>query len=184
MSDITGLLRRIHSDDKVAVDELVAHIYPELHRMARARLAGNTPITLLDPTSLVHEAYVRLRQGGRIEASCRAQFLAYASAIMRSVIVDLARQRRAQRRGGDLPHTSLHTDLVDSLADVDGDVERVHEALTELEAADPRLKQVVEMRYFGGLDEAEIAGALGVTERTVRRDWQRARLLLQVALRH
>ena len=101
MGDITVLLRRArdHGDLSV-IDEIVGTLYPDLHRLAQAQLARNSTITLLDATSMVHETYERMRKGARIEAECRGQFLAYASQIMRSVIVDFARKRRAERRGG------------------------------------------------------------------------------------
>ncbi len=183
MGDVTELVRRAREHDRGAMDELVAIIYPDLHRMARARLAGNGVITLLDATSIVHEAYLRLSQAQRIEADCRGQFMAYASQVMRSVIVDFARKRRAKRRGGGAAEVTLSTDLLDGQPGGDDLVEHVHEAVQALEDSDPRLKQVIEMRFFGGFGEQEIAEALGVTERTVRRDWERARLLLQVSLR-
>jgi RNA polymerase sigma factor (TIGR02999 family) len=102
---------------------------------------------------------------------------------MRSVIVDFARKRRAERRGGGVADATLATAILDGSPSSDDDIERVDEALRELAKSDPRLKQVVEMRFFGGLTELEIAEALGVTGRTVRRDWDRARMLLSVALR-
>jgi RNA polymerase sigma factor (TIGR02999 family) len=183
MGDVTNLVRRARGGDAAAMDDLVAMVYPDLHRMARARLAQNDTITLLDATAMVHEAYLRLSNAGRIEADCRGQFMAYAAQVLRSVIVDFARKRRAERRGGKATHITLSTDLLDANQGSDDEVERVHEALDELEKTDPRLKQVIEMRYFGGFSETEIAAALGVTDRTVRRDWERARLLLQVALK-
>lgn len=182
--DVTGLLNRIANDDPDAIDGLVALLYDDLRRMARSRLRANGPITLLDTTSLAHEAYLRLRGAGRIDVDSRGRFLAYCSQVLRAVIVDFARRRSAERRGGDHPHLTLSTDVAGSVAGEGGDdIERVNDALLELERSDPRLKQVVEMRYFGGLTEAEIAGALGLTERTVRRDWERARLLLSVGLK-
>jgi len=184
MGDVTDLLRRARHTDRAAIDELVALIYPDLHRMARARLARNDTITLLDATSMVHEVYLKLQHAKRIEADSRGQFMAYAAQAMRSVIVDYARKRNAVRRGGSIANVTLTTEILDGAASTDSDVERVDEALNELEATDPRLKQVVEMRFFGGLTEQEIAEALGVTDRTVRRDWERARLLLMVSLRH
>jgi RNA polymerase sigma factor (TIGR02999 family) len=184
MGDVTDLLRRARHTDRAAIDELVALIYPDLHRMARARLARNDTITLLDATSMVHEVYLKLQHAKRIEADSRGQFMAYAAQAMRSVIVDYARKRNAVRRGGGIANVTLTTEILDGAASTDSDVERVDEALNELEATDPRLKQVVEMRFFGGLTEQEIAEALGVTDRTVRRDWERARLLLMVSLRH
>jgi DNA-directed RNA polymerase specialized sigma24 family protein len=100
MGDITDLLSRARECDRGAMDELVQVLYPELHRMAHARLARNSTITLLDTTSMVHETYLRLRNAGRIEAESHGQFLAYVAHVMRSVIVDVARKRRAVRRGG------------------------------------------------------------------------------------
>jgi len=182
--DITRLLQLARDgQDRSAMDQIVGQLYPDLHRMARARLAGNDTITMLDATSMVHETYERLRNAARIEASCRGQFMAYASQVMRSVIVDFARKRLAQRRGGAALHVTFSTAVLDGGQSTDEDVERVGEALQELEQVDPRLKQVVEMRYFGGFEEREIAAALGLSERTVRRDWERAKLLLRVAIR-
>jgi RNA polymerase sigma factor (TIGR02999 family) len=103
--------------------------------------------------------------------------------VLRAIIVDFARRRGAERRGGGQVHLTLSTEVAASIGAAEEDIERVNDALLELEHSDPRLKQVVEMRYFGGLTEAEIADALGITERTVRRDWERARLLLSVSLK-
>jgi RNA polymerase sigma factor (TIGR02999 family) len=183
MGDVTDLLRRAQGSDPAAIDEVVALVYPDLRKMARAKLAANDTITLLDTTSMVHEVYIKLHHAGRIEAGCRGQFMAYAAQAMRSVIVDFARKRRAERRGSGVADVTLATAILDGSPSTDDDIERVDEALRELEQTDPRLAQVVEMRFFAGLTEPEIADAIGVTERTVRRDWERARLLLAVALR-
>jgi len=184
MGDITALLRKARDEnDSSAIDLVVGALYPDLHRMAQAQLAKNHTITLLDTTSMVHEAYERLRSAARIEADCRGQFMAYASQVMRSIIVDFVRKSRAERRGGGAVHVTLSTDLLDGGGGSDEDIERVNDALGELASVDQRLKQVVEMRYFGGFAEQEIGEALGVSERTVRRDWERAKLLLQVAIR-
>jgi len=183
MSDVTILLRRAAADDRAAIDELFALLYDDLNRMARARLADNRPITLLDTASLAHEAYLRLRNAERVDIENRAHFLAYVSQVLRAVIVDFARRRRAARRGGDQARVSLDTDLADSIGDADGEVEQIDDALQVLEKSDPRLRRVVEMRYFGGMNDGEIAEALGVTARTVSRDLARARLLLSVELK-
>lgn len=183
MSDVTILLRRAASDDRGAIDELFALLYDDLNRMARARLAGNRPLTLLDTTSLAHEAYLRLRNAQRIDIDSRAHFLAYVSQVLRAIIVDFARKRSAARRGGAQVHVTLNTDIADSVGDADREVEQINEALEVLARSDPRLKQVVEMRYFGGMTDAEIAEVLGVTARTVGRDVARARLLLSVELK-
>jgi RNA polymerase sigma factor (TIGR02999 family) len=182
--DITGLLKVARDQrDTAAVDRIVAFLYPDLHRMAAARLARCGTITQLDATSMVHETYERLRKAAHLDAHCRGQFMAYASQVMRSVIVDFVRKRRADRRGGAAVHVTLSTDVLGQLTTADDDIERVNDALQELEGEEPRLKQLIEMRYFGGFDDQEIGDALGISERTVRRDWQRAKLLLQIAIR-
>jgi RNA polymerase sigma factor (TIGR02999 family) len=183
MGDVTDLLKRATADDLAARDEVLVLLYHDIHRMARARLAGNQPITLLDATGLAHEAYLRMRKAGRIDAASRVQLMAYVSQVMRAVIVDFARRRNAERRGGGQAHVTLDTDAAESVAAPEVDVEHVADALDALEASDPRLRKVVEMRYFGGMTDAEIAEVLDVTPRTVGRDWQRARLLLSVALK-
>ena len=183
MSDVTILLRRAATDDRAAIDELFTLLYDDLNRMARARLADNRPITLLDTASLAHEAYLRMRSAERVDIENRAHFFAYVSQVLRAVIVDFARRRRAARRGGDQVRISLDTDLADSIGDADSEVEQIDDALEVLDKSDPRLRRVVEMRYFGGMTDGEIAEALGVTARTVSRDLARARLLLSVELK-
>jgi RNA polymerase sigma factor (TIGR02999 family) len=113
----------------------------------------------------------------------RGKFFAYAASVMRSIVIDEVRKRHAERRGGSAAHVELDTGSIGTLATDDAQIVRVHEALDELGSLDPRLVQVVEMRYFAGLTEAEIAVALDITERTVRRDWNKARALLLEALR-
>jgi len=183
MSDVTALLHRIADNDRAALDSLFELLYADIHRMARARLADNGPLTLLDPTSLAHEAYLRLHNAGRIDLDSRGRFMAYVSTVLRSVIVDFARRRSAERRGGGQANVTLNTEVAASIGNQDDDIIRINDALDELEKSDPRLRQVVEMRYFAGLTEQEIAEALGLTDRTVRRDWERARLLLSVSLK-
>ena len=126
--------------------------------------------------------YLKFLNGGQLRAEDRRAFFAYASSVMRSVIIDTVRQRQAERHGGQVEQVTLVTQLVNSGA-ADTDVLRVHEALDVLAQAEPRLAQVVEMRYFGGYTEQEIAEALDLTERTVRRDWDKARLLLSEMLK-
>ena len=183
VSEVTVLLRKVADNDRAAIDSLFELLYSDLHRMARARLAENGPLTLLDTTSLAHEAYLRLRNAGRIDLDSRGRFMAYVSQVLRAIIVDFARKRNAERRGGGQRNLTLSTQVAESIGGADEDIERINDALIELEKTDPRLKQVVEMRYFGGLTEQEVAEALGITDRTVRRDWERARLLLSVSLK-
>ncbi len=180
---ITELIARANGGDANAVNELFERLYGELHALARARLRNHAPFTVLDTTSLLHESYLRLHNLGSLDVTSRAHFLAYASRTMRSIIVDFARRRLAQRRGGGAVDITLHTGIVEGApSGGEEEIVRVHDALEELAHVDERLVRVVEMRYFGGMSEAEIAQALGVTDRTVRRDWEKARLMLSVAL--
>ena len=162
--------------------ELFRVFYDELRRLAHRRLRAGAPITLLDTSGLVHEVYERLIRVQGLAVNDRGHFMGYAARTMRSVIVDAARERAAQRRGGDQAQVTLTEGLGDQLAQPDplGDPEvlRVHEALETLSSVDPRLAQVVELRFFGGFSHGEIAEALGVALRTVERDWERARSYL------
>jgi RNA polymerase sigma factor (TIGR02999 family) len=182
-AEITTLLQAVRAGDGGAADRVVALLYDELHRLARSRLRRSGELTLLDTTALVHESYLRIQQAGKLEFTDRKHFLAYAARAMRAIVIDIARARQADRRGGGALHVTFDTALGDSIAAEDEELLRVHEALDELASVDERLAKVVEMRYFGGLTEPEIAECLGVTERTVQRDWQKARLFLSMALR-
>jgi RNA polymerase sigma factor (TIGR02999 family) len=170
---------------ELAVDALFAATYRELRQIAHSRLRGGGRNTVLDTTALVHESYLRLSRSGELLFPDRTRFLVYAGRVMRSVIIDLVRQRQAERHGGDALHVTLTGDVAERLGVATGEeqIVRVHEALLELEKVDPRMARVVEMRYFGGLTDAEVAAALQVTDRTVRRDWQQARLFLAEALK-
>ena len=183
MGEITQLLHRAQGGDRAAFDSLFELLHPELRRIAHVRLIGNVRDTLLDTTALVNECYVKLVNADRLHPGDRAHFLAYSARVMRSIIVDFARARAAERRGGDAPHLTLNTELVDGTPAGEEEILRVHEALADIARLDPRLAQVVEMRYFGGMTDAEIGAALGIADRTVRRDWDKARLLLAAALR-
>jgi RNA polymerase sigma factor (TIGR02999 family) len=152
-------------------------LYRELQRLAHARLSAAGRSTLLDTSALVHEAFLRMERQGGLALADRHQFLAYAATTMRSVIIDFVRRRSAERRGGGLQRVTLDSQL-EAAVTADDEVLAVHQALETLEEVDPRLVRVVEMRYFAGLTDLEIASTLGLTDRTVRRDWDRARLLL------
>jgi len=179
---LTVLLASARAGDKDAAGAAYSLLYDELRRLARAKLRPHQSMTLLDTTSLVHESYLRLAGADALPVEDRHHFFAYAARVMRSVIVDFARARAAERRGGEAEHLVLDTMLSGQVAAPENDVLRVHEALDVLERADERLTRIVEMRYFGGLSEGEIAEVLGVSDRTVRRDWEKARLLLKAAL--
>jgi RNA polymerase sigma factor (TIGR02999 family) len=182
MPQITELLSRMQAGDSEAGHALFGMAYADLRRLARARLRDGGRNTVLDTTSLVHESYLRFIKIGELRAEDRRAFFAYASRVMRSVIVDSARERLAQRRGGRLILVTLDPELVASDTHGEDTIIRVHEALEVLEQADPRLATVVEMRYFGGYSEQEIAEVLGLNERTVQRDWQKAQHILSAAL--
>ncbi len=160
---------------------LSASAYEDLRRLARARLRSNGPLTLLDTTGLVSDTFRRLAAQHNLHIENRAHFLGYCSRIMRTVIIDLLRERAAEKRGGGDQKITLNTDIGESLAAADEPL-RVDEALAELAKREPRLAQVVEMRYFGGYSQDEVAEALGINTRTAQRDWQKARMLLRVML--
>jgi RNA polymerase sigma factor (TIGR02999 family) len=183
MSQVTQLLERMHAGDAAARDALFAAAYEELRRLARARLRDGGRNTVLETTSLVHECYLRFVGSGELRAEDRRAFFAYASQVMRSVILSNVRERQAERRGGDLQQLTLSTEIAANVASDEATILKVHEALEVLEQADARLAQVAQMRYFGGYSEREIAETLGVTERTVQRDWEKARAILSAALR-
>ena len=183
MTEITALLRAALGGDRLAADQAYGLLYADLRRLARSRLRQSGEMTLLDTTALVHESFLRLNGGRSLDFPDRHHFLAYAAKVMRAVVVDVVRARLAERRGGDAEHVTLKTTVVDGGTAHEDEVLRVHEALDELAVLEPRLAQVVELRYFGGLSEAEVAASLGVTERTVQRDWQKARMFLSLALR-
>jgi RNA polymerase sigma factor (TIGR02999 family) len=183
MAQLTELLGQMHAGDPGARDALFAAAYAELQRLARSRLRQGGRNPLLDTTSLVHEAYLRFVSSGSLHARDRRAFFAFASQVMRSVIVNSARERIAQKRGGAWQPLTLSTQLAAGVPDDQDTILKVHEALEALAQADPRLAQVAQMRYFGGYSDQEIAEALEVTERTVRRDWEKARLILAELVR-
>ena len=182
MARLTELIEHVATDQRGARDELFAAAYPELRKLARARLRHGGRNTLLETTALVHESYLRFLASKGLRLRDRQAFFAYASKVMRSVIIDAVRERQAERRGGDLQRMTLNTQIADNLPAGEDELLKVHEALEVLAQHEPRLAKVVEMRYFGGYSELEIADTLGLTERTVRRDWDKARLLLMNSL--
>jgi len=180
---LTVLLSRVKGGDKAARDALFAAAYQELRRLAHSRLYQGGRNTVLDTTALVHESYLRLVQTGELTLEDRRAFFGYAAQVMRSIIIDSVRARQAERRGGEAQKLTLSTELAGSIADGDLEILGVHEALLELEKVEERMARVVEMRFFGGYTEQEIAEALDLTVRTVQRDWEKAQILLQALLR-
>jgi len=176
------LIRQARDGDEAALHRLFEATYQDLRRLAHLRLSDHQRGPVLDTTALVHESFLRFANAGELRIEDRRHFLRYAGQTMRSVMVDCARERQAERRGGGAKHVPLTGRLGDQMDADEGLILRVHEALEELSRHDQRMTQVVEMRYFAGMTEVEIADALGVTERTVRRDWEKARVVLAAAL--
>jgi RNA polymerase sigma factor (TIGR02999 family) len=183
MDAFGDLLSRAHAGDEVARERLFAVAYHDLRAQARRQLRDGGRSTLLNTTALVHESFLRFQRAGKLLGSERGQFFSYAARVMRAVIVDFARRRQAERRGGDAVHMPLNTQLAESVHAGEDHVIRINDAIEDLLARDASLAKVVEMRYFAGMTEAEIADVLGVTDRTVRRYWEKARLLLAAMLR-
>ena len=181
-ADITLWLDAARDGDRAALDRVLATLYQELHAMARRQLAGQQGHTL-DATALVHEAYLKLIGRNAAQFDDRAHFFAYAASAMRSVVVDYARLRLAQKRGGDLHRVAELPEEIEGGVRLDEETLGLDTALTRLAAVDARLAQVVELRYFTGLSELEIAALLKRSERSIRRDWQKARLFLLASLK-
>ena len=181
LSEIAAALERLDRQGNADLDKAFAAYYPDLKRVARARLRGSGLQGHLQTTALVHESYLKLSAGAGASFADRIHFLAYASRTLRSIIVDTIREERALRRGGDLDIVTLDTAAQEG---VEGpvDVESVSGALDDLAKLDPGLARLVEMRFFGGMTEPEIAEALGLSVRTVSREWQKARALLLTLL--
>jgi RNA polymerase sigma factor (TIGR02999 family) len=181
-SDLGRLIGRAQAGDREALEGLFAATYQDLKALARSRLRKTPRMTVLDTTALVNESYVRLTQAGRLKPQDRAHFVRYAARAMRSVVVDFVRRRTSGKRGGDQQRVELTTGVVNTAPAGEEEILRVHEALEQVGAVNPRLVEVVELRYFCGMSDSEIAAALGIAVRTVRRDWSKARLLLAEAL--
>ena len=181
-TSITALIGQAQAGDETALAAIFRLAYDDLRVLASRRLRAGGRGVVLDTTALVHESFLRFSEAGRLNATDRAHFLNYAGRVMRSVIVDFVRERGAQRRGGDAVHVTPDTGVGDAVGTGEEEILRVHEALEELAKHDEKLVHVVEMRYFAGLSEAEIAESMGVHVRSVRRYWEKARLLLADAL--
>lgn len=177
MQDITELFVAARSSP-AGQQALFDRLYPEIKAMAKSRVRRAGNLNTLDTTALTHESYLKLIEGGRLDPSCRGEFFAYIGRVMRSIVIDYVRGQAAEKRGGGVDCVTLDTMIADSaLAEVP--VESLDDALDALKAIDERLYQIVEMRFFAGLTMEEIATTLKLTDRTIKRDWQKARVLLQ-----
>jgi RNA polymerase sigma factor (TIGR02999 family) len=183
MGEVTLLIERARGGSREALDRIFELLYPELRQIAHRRLSRGARDGLMETTALVNECYLKFIQRESLTPADRSHFLAYSATVMRSIIVDAARLARTERRGGDAQHVVLSTEALRSLPDPVDQILDVHAALVELARMDARLARVVEMRYFGGMEDAEIAEVLGLSKRTVSRDWEKARLLLAETLR-
>ena len=181
-TEITSLLASARAGDQQAAGAAFSLLYEELRSLAHSKLRRHQTLTLLDTTSLVHESFLRMVGNKALPIEDRHHFFTYAARVMRSVIVDFARASLAERRGGSAEVVAIDTDIANQLASPQSDVLRINEALETLAQAEPRLATIVELRYFGGLSEVEVAEVLGVSDRTVRRDWDKAKLLLAAVL--
>jgi RNA polymerase sigma factor (TIGR02999 family) len=176
-NQIPSLMTAAEAGDADAAAALFSALYGELHRLARRELARIGSGGTLGVTTLLHEAYLDI--GGRAGTAFpdRARFMGYAARVMRGLIIDHARHRRAQKRGGQFHLTTLDSDIPDQAADRE-DLTRIGEALDELATVDPALAEIVDLRFFCGLSFAEIAAVRGTSERTAQRNWEKARLYL------
>ena len=179
--EITDAVARLKGGEEQAVKHLFAVSYGELKRLAHARLWSSNLQHGFATESLVHESFLRLVQQKSLDIPDRRHYFAYASKVMRSVILDTLREANAERRGGGQAAITLNTEIAE-MASAGGDVQAVDQALTDLQRVSPDLATLVEMRFFGGMTEAEVAEAMGVSERTVRREWTKARAALLVLL--
>jgi RNA polymerase sigma factor (TIGR02999 family) len=175
--EITNLLKAWSEGQPAALDELSAQVYDELRRMARRHMKGERRGNTLQTTALVHEVYLRMVDVTQVEWRHRAQFFAIAAQMMRRILVDAARARGSQKRGANAPKVDIEEAAELSLAP-ERSILALDEALTALSQVASRQSKVVELRYFGGLTEEEIAAALNISPRTVRRDWDLARAWL------
>ena len=163
-------------------ESLFGTLYAELHRLARRELSRGDRAASLGVTTLLHEAYVEMSARDGAAFPDRSRFMGYAARVMRGLIIDHARQRRALKRGGSFEITSLDTTVVEQAADP-VELSRISDALDELATADAALAQLVDLKFFCGFSFAEIAAMQHVSERTVQRDWEKARMYLFNAIR-
>ena len=175
----TRLLQRLREGDAEAEAELLPRVYEELHRLASSYMRGSQAGNTLQPTALVHEAYLRLAGGSaQTDWNSREHFVGVAARAMRSVLVDNVRRKRSARHGGELARVSLD-EMTEAFEDRVPDLVELDGALDRLAEFDAQAARIVELRFFAGLDHAAAARVLGVSERTVRREWQVARLWLR-----
>ena len=180
-SSITALLASAEQGDRAAADALFAALYGELHRMARRELAKRGSNMTLGATTLLHDAYIDIARREGASFPDRNRFMGYASRVMRGIIIDYVRSRQAQKRGGEYQLTSIRTDIADAIPE-SINLGTLSDALDELGNVEPRLARIVDLKFFCGFSFGEIAAMLDVSERTVQRDWEKARIYLHNVL--
>jgi RNA polymerase sigma factor (TIGR02999 family) len=181
-STIGSLIASAEGGDRSAADALFAALYSDLHRLAQRQLARCGTGVTLGTTTLLHEAYLDISQREAAVFPDRGRFMAYAAKVMRGLVIDYARSRQAQKRGGGFEITSLGGEVSDRMAD-EKELVRISGALDELATVDPSLAQVVDLKFFCGFSFAEIAAMGGVSERTIQRHWEKARIYLHHTIR-
>jgi len=177
MTDATTLLLAWRRGDQAALGELISIVYQELRRLAHRYLAGQRPNHTLQTTALVHETYLQLLDCRQIRWQDRSHFLAVTARLMRRILVDYARNRNAEKRGGTAHPVSLDENL-DFAPPRSADLVALDDSLQALAIIDPRKSEVVELKFFGGMEAREIAEVLGVSQPTVLRDWKLAKVWL------
>jgi RNA polymerase sigma factor (TIGR02999 family) len=178
---LAQLLQSADAGNAQAREQLFITLYNELHRMAERQLRRNASMTV-SPTTLLHETFLSML-GREASFNDRSHFMAYAARAMRGLLIDYVRSRTAQKRGGEFHITSLPTEVPES-ASVDLELERINEALEELAGTEPRLAELVDLKFFCGFSFLEIAELMGSSERTAKRDWEKARILLHRHLKN
>jgi RNA polymerase sigma factor (TIGR02999 family) len=181
-STVSSLLSSAEQGDAEAAGALFTALYADLRKLAGYELSRRGAGVTLTPTALLHEAYLDMSKRRGAVFVDRGRFMAYASRVMRGIIIDYARNRRAQKRGGRFEMTTLETDLGECGVNA-GELSAMSDALDELASVDPALAEVVDLKFFCGFSFSEIAGMRGVAERTVQRQWDKARIYLHAALR-
>lgn len=179
---LSSLLAAAEKGDESAADTLFSTLYSELHRLAKCQLASQGAPVTLSATTLLHEAYIEMAEREGTSFPDRARFMAYAARVMRGLIIDHVRNRRAQKRGGQFEITSMEVDMVDGAADA-RELGQISEALDELLKTEPLLAEIVDLRFFCGFTFGEIAAIKSVSERTAQRQWEKARIYLHRRLR-
>jgi len=181
LSSIASLISAAEKGDRTAAEALFAALYSELHRLAKRELARQGMPLSLSPTTLLHQAYIEVAGRDGVSFPDEARFMGYAARVMRGLIIDHARNRQAFKRGGQFEITSLGTEI-ESAPD-HRELTRISDALDELAGIDPMLAEIVDLKFFCGFTFAEVAGMRGTSERTIQRQWEKARIFLHNRIR-